>query len=73
MSETFQVNLNFDQLRMHRSAIEGREITEEELRRWLVEHGLYPCVDGTFLAESAVLDQLSGSDIVDQRPIPEIQ
>jgi hypothetical protein len=69
MSETYLVDVDIEQLRAHRSRLERRELTEADVRQWLVSFGFYPRVDGLYLAEQPVLQQLDPSEIIAAHPV----
>ena len=63
MANTFLVDVDMAQLRAHRSQLENRPLTDEDVRCWLRNFGFYPRMDGLYLAEDAVLGLLDPSEI----------
>jgi hypothetical protein len=73
MVETYVVDVDIDLIRAHRSEHEQRDLSETEVRQWLVHRGFYPQIDGRYLAEAPVLELLDASEIIAAHPVPTIQ
>jgi hypothetical protein len=69
MADTYIVDVDVRQLRTRRSQIEQREMSEDEARMLLVQYGFYPRMDGLYLAEEEVLQQLDPTEIIAARPV----
>lgn len=71
-TEIYYIRIDLEQLRVHRSLLEQRPMSEQEIKLWLVQEGFYPRVDGLYLAEEPVLHLLDANEIVDLRPVVDI-
>ena len=69
MADTYIVQVNLDQLRTRCLECERRVLSDVETTNWLVRSGFYPRIDGLFVAEEAVLRQLSPSEIISASPV----
>ena len=69
MPSTFIVSVDLERLRGHRSEAEHREMSSDDVRRWLVAGGFYPRVDGLFLCEEPVMRLLDPSEIIAARAV----
>jgi hypothetical protein len=69
MANTYLVDLDLAQLRAHRSQVERRSLTDEDVRSWLLNFGFCPRMDGLYLAEDAVLRLLEPSEIIAARKV----
>jgi hypothetical protein len=69
MANTYLVDLDLAQLRAHRSRVENRPLSDDEVRSWLLDFGFYPRMDGLYLAEDAVLRQLEPSQVIAARKV----
>jgi hypothetical protein len=69
MANTYLVDVDLAQLRAHRSQVEKRPLSDEDVRSWLVNYGFYPRMDGFYLAEDAVLGLLQPSEIIAARKL----
>lgn len=63
MAETYLIGLDMEQLRAHRSQLEQRQLSEQDVLLWLVNYGFYPRPDGLYLAEDALLEHLEPTAI----------
>lgn len=73
MAEAYIVDVDLERVRSHRSQSEHRQLSERDVRLMLVRSGFYPRVDGLFLAEEAVLQQLDPSEIIAARRVATVQ
>src|SRR5881394_630757 len=48
MANTYLVDVDLAQLRAHRSRVENRHLSEEDVRSWLLNYGFYPRMDGLY-------------------------
>ena len=69
MASTYLVDVDLAQLRAHRSRVENRHLSEDEIRSWLLNYGFYPRMDGLFLAEDEVLRHIEPSAILAARKV----
>ena len=69
MANTYLVDVDLAQLRAHRSQVEKRMLTDDDVRSWLMNFGFNPRMDGLYLAEDAVLDLLQPSEIIAARKV----
>ena len=69
MANTYLVDVDLAQLRAHRSQLENRSLSDEEIRSWLVTYGFYPRMDGLYLAEDRVLRLLQPAEIIAARKL----
>jgi hypothetical protein len=69
MADTYIVQVNLNQLRARCLECELRILSDAETTNWLVRSGFYPRIDGLFVAEEAVLRQLSPSEIISASPV----
>jgi hypothetical protein len=69
MAEAYIVHLDLEQLRVSRSQVEQRDLTDDDVQNWLVKYGFYPRIDGLYLAEESVLRQLDPDSILDVQPV----
>lgn len=69
MVRTYIIQIDLEQLRARRSRVERRELTPSDIQLWLTQYGFYPRIDGLYLAEEPLLDQLNPSEILDKRPV----
>jgi len=69
MASTYVVDLDLAQLRAHRSRVEKRQLSDEDIRSWLMHFGFSPRIDGLYLAEDAALELLDPSEIIAARVV----
>jgi hypothetical protein len=69
MASTYVVDVDLAQLRAHRSRVENRQLSDDEVRHWLMRYGFSPRIDGLFLAEDQALRHLDPSEIIAARAI----
>ncbi|HEV8605368.1 MAG TPA: hypothetical protein VGQ99_08385 [Tepidisphaeraceae bacterium] len=69
MADTYVVDVDLAQLRAHRSRVENRPLSDEDVRSWLLNYGFYPRMDGLYLADDAVLRLLDPSEIIAARAV----
>ena len=69
MANTYLVDLDLAQLREHRSRVERRPLTDDDVRLWLLNLGVCPRMDGLYLAEDAVLRIFDPSEIIAARKV----
>ena len=69
MGDTYLVDIDLDRLRHHRSRVERRDLSDADVRKWLISSGLYPRQDGTYLCEEQVLRQLAPDEVITARPM----
>ena len=69
MANTYLVDVDLAELRAHRSQVENRSVSDDDVRSWLVEYGFYPRMDGFYLAEDAVLRLLQPREIIAARKL----
>src|SRR6185436_13103379 len=63
MANTYLVDVDLAQLRAHRSQVENRTVSNDDVRSWLIAYGFNPRMDGFYLAEDAVLGLLQPGQI----------
>jgi hypothetical protein len=73
MAEAFIVDVDLERMRTHRSRAEHRQLSEGDVRLLLIRSGFYPRIDGLYLAEEAVLQQLDPSEIIAARRVSSLQ
>ncbi|HEV8378582.1 MAG TPA: hypothetical protein VGP99_07010, partial [Tepidisphaeraceae bacterium] len=61
MANTYLIDLDLAQLREHRSRVENRPLTDDDVRSWLLDLGVCPRMDGLYLADDGVLRLLDPS------------
>jgi hypothetical protein len=66
---SYILQIDLEQLRARRSCIEQRTLTQADIELWLTQYGFYPRIDGLYLAEEPILNQLQPSEILDMRPV----
>jgi hypothetical protein len=69
MANTYVLELDLAQLRAHRSRVENRPLTDDDIHSWLRNQGVCPRMDGLFLAEDAVLRLFDPSEIIAARKV----
>ena len=69
MADKYVVDVDLAQLRAHRSRIENRPLTDDDVRSWLINFGFYPRMDGLYLAEDDALNILDPSEIIAARAV----
>ena len=69
MADTYVVDLDLAQLRAHRSKVERRQLSDEDIRSWLMNYGFCPRMDGLYLAEDSALNILDPSEIIAARAV----
>ena len=69
MANAYVVDVDLAQLRAHRSKLEKRPLSDDDVRSWLVNFGFYPRMDGLYMAEDAVLRLLEPSEIIAARKV----
>lgn len=69
MANTYLVDLDLAQLRAHRSRVENRPLTDDDVRSWLLDLGVCPRMDGLYLAEDAALRHFEASEIIAARKV----
>ena len=69
MASTYVVDVDLALLRAHRSRVEKRQLSDEEVRNWLKNFGFSPRCDGLYLAEDRALEILEPSEIIAARAV----
>ena len=69
MASTYVVDVDLAQLRAHRSRVEKRQLSDDDVRNWLRHYGFCPRIDGLYLAEDTVLEILDPSEIIAARAV----
>jgi hypothetical protein len=69
MASTYVVDVDLAQLREHRSKVEKRQLSDEDVRSWLKTYGFCPRLDGLYLAEDRALSLLEPSEIIAARAV----
>jgi len=69
MANTYVLELDLAQLRAHRSRVENRPLTYDDVHSWLRDLGVCPRMDGLFLAEDAALRVFDPSEILAARKV----
>ena len=68
MPDSYMVQIDLEKLRENRAVLEGRSLTEDDVRDWLIEQGFVPVPKG-WVAEKDILDTLDASEVVSCWPL----